>query len=810
MAATPQHLSDARRLREGETSMTLLQRLGLRWRMFVFGAVALLPILGLMGYHAWEETDTKIGQERIAAGNLVAMVAAEQALRFDLGRQLQAALALNPAITDPRDRAACHRVLEQAVAGEQYLSGMSLFSASGEPVCSSAAKLPPPIADREYFKEVLRQKQYIVSDYMNSRRTGRAVVALATPLLDEARNVRHVLVAGLDIAWLARALEKTPVPADTNLVVVDGKGTVLAPEKWLGKSIADHPVFQRITGSAGQLTFEGKGIDGIERIFVARPLQSTLGGNIYVWAAVNKAEVVQAAIREFLAGSILFFLLAIAFYILIWRTGSRAVLKPIELLKTAAGRLGGTDLKARTELPHGADEIGQLATSFDDMAEAIEHRETDLLLSKESLLRANRALRVLSAGNHAVVRATDAASLLAEMCRVAVAEGGYKSAWIGRAERDAECSVSILASAGMAEDYLRQLNVSWANTERGRGPAGTTIRENRPFAVHSVEANSRFAPWRELAVKHGYKAVFGLPVSVEGAVWGVLCIYADQADAFDEEEMRLLGEMAMDLGFGIETLRLREKEAATREALQRSNEDLEERVAARTAALAQSNRELEAFSYSASHDLRAPLRSIAGFAEIVHEDYGHLLDAEGRSHLDRIRRAAIRMGQLIDDLLQLARVSQAEVNKVPVILSELARDVFAEVASATPGRSVKVGIEEGLAAEGDPVLLRVALQNLLENAWKYSGQRADAEIAFGALALPDGQLAYFVRDNGSGFDMAQAGRLFQPFVRLHGGEEYPGTGIGLATVARVIERHGGRIWAEAEKDKGATFFFTLD
>jgi light-regulated signal transduction histidine kinase (bacteriophytochrome) len=274
--------------------------------------------------------------------------------------------------------------------------------------------------------------------------------------------------------------------------------------------------------------------------------------------------------------------------------------------------------------------------------------------------------------------------------------------------------------------------------------------------------------------------------------------------------MRLLGEMAMDLGFGIETLRLREKEAATREALQRSNEDLEERVAARTAALAQSNRELEAFSYSASHDLRAPLRSIAGFAEIVHEDYGHLLDAEGRSHLDRIRRAAIRMGQLIDDLLQLARVSQAEVNKVPVILSELARDVFAEVASATPGRSVKVGIEEGLAAEGDPVLLRVALQNLLENAWKYSGQRADAEIAFGALALPDGQLAYFVRDNGSGFDMAQAGRLFQPFVRLHGGEEYPGTGIGLATVARVIERHGGRIWAEAEKDKGATFFFTLD
>ncbi len=789
--------------------MTSWQRYGLRWRMFVFGAVALLPILGLMGYHAWEETDTKIRQERIAAGNLVAMVAAEQALRFDLGRQLQAALALNPAITDPRDRISCHRVLQQAVAGGQHLSGMSLFSASGEPICASAAKLPPPIADREYFKEVLRQKQYIVSDYMNSRQTGKAVVALATPLLDEARNVRHVLVAGLDLAWLARALEKTPVPADTNLVVVDGRGTVLAPEKWLGKSIADHPVFQRVAGNAGLQSFEARGIDGIERIFVARPLQNTLGGNIYVWAAVNKAGVMQAAIREFLAGSIIFFLLAIAFYALIWRMGSRAILKPIELLKKAAGRLGGTDLKARTELPHGADEIGQLATSFDEMAEAIEHRETDLLHSKESLLRANRALRVLSAGNHAVIRATDEDSLLAEMCSIAAAEGGYRLAWIGRAEHDPERSISVLASAGTARNYLKDFTANWTDTELGRGPAGTAVRENRPFAVHSVTANSRFAPWRAQAMQHGFESVLGLPVSVEGSVWGVLCLYAAQAEAFDEEEMRLLEEMAMDLGFGIETLRLREKEAATREALQRSNEELEARVAARTAALAQSNRELEAFSYSASHDLRAPLRSMAGFAEVLHEDYGDRLDEEGRSHLQRIRRAAIRMGQLIDDLLELARISQAELNKAPLNLSGLAQDVLDDVASGSPGRSVKVTIQKGLAAECDPTLMRVALQNLLENAWKYSAQRADAEIAFGAQTLPDGRLALFVRDNGSGFDMAQAGRLFQPFVRLHGGEEYPGTGIGLATVARVIERHGGRIWAEAEKGKGATFFFTL-
>jgi signal transduction histidine kinase len=672
--------------------MTLQQLRGLRLRMFVFGAIALLPILGLMGFHAWEETRTKINEERTAAGNLVAMVAVEQELRFTLARQLQAVLGLNPAIAEPKDRAACDRVLQQAVASGGYLTGMNLYSATGEPVCASAAGHPPPISDREYFKAVIRQKEFVVSDYLVARKTGKAAVALAYPILDQAHDVRQVLVAGLDLVWLARTLEKTPLPPDTNLVVVDGKGTILAPEKWLGQSVAAHPVFQRVAGTRGKTTFEAQGIDGIERIFTAQPLQSTLGGSIYVWVAVHKSAVVQAAIREFLASSILVFLLSIALYVFIWRSGSKLVLKPIESLKDAARRMGGNDLKARTDLPHGADEIGQLATSFDEMADSIETREARLLQSKESLLRANRALRVLSDGNHAVVRATGEDSLLTEMCRIAVAEGGYLSAWVGRAEHDAERSIAVVASAGMAEDYLNEMRVNWADTEYGRGPAGTSIRENRPFAVYSVEANSRFAPWRALAMKYGFKAVLGLPVQVGGTVWGVLCLYAAQAEAFDEEEILLLGEMAEDLGFGIETLRLRKKEAAAQDALQRANEVLEARVAERTAALELANRELEAFSYSASHDLRAPLRSMAGFAGILHEDYGQLLGEEGRAHLQRIRRAAVRMGQLIDDLLQLARISRTDASKLPLNLSELAQDIVDDLASASPERSVKVTV----------------------------------------------------------------------------------------------------------------------
>lgn len=777
--------------------------------MAIFGAIALLPILGLTGYHAWEETRVKLKQDRAAAGNLVTLIAAEQQLRFALIRQLQATLALNPVVAEPKDPAACSRVLEQARAGGGYLTGITLHDASGRPLCWATPRPPPRIDERDYFKDVLRQKQAVVSDYLIGGTSGKAILIVAHPIVDNAGAVSQVLVAGLDLAWLARTLEKTPLPGDTNLVLVDGKGVVLAPEKWLGRSVADHPVFQRVAASSDQMTFEARGIDGVERLFVARPLQKTTGGNILVWVAVSKDTVLRAAIVGFLAESLLYFLLAIILFIIIWRLGSRQVIGPIDRLKEAARHLGGIDLKARTGLPHGADEIGQLATSLDEMAEAVEIRETALLQSKESLLRANRALRVLSAGNQAVVRATDEAALLAEMCHIATAEGGYRLAWIGRAEDDPERSISVLAAAGPARDYAKGIEVSWADTERGRGPAGTAVRENRPFAVHSVAASSRFAPWREQAVQHGFEAVLGLPVSVAGSVWGVLCLYSSQTDAFDDEEIRLLVEMAEDLGFGIETLRLREKEAVAQEALRRVNEELEARVIERTADLAQANRELEAFSYSASHDLRAPLRSMAGFAEVLHEDYGDRLDEEGRAHLERICAAARRMSGLIDAMYHLSRLSHSLLQIRPLDLSEQAEAAAAELRQADPARQVEIVIAPGLRAEGDPALLRVLLGNLLGNAWKYTARAPQARIEFLQEADAEGRAVFVVRDNGVGFDMQFADKLFRLFQRLHRDEDFAGQGVGLVTAQRIVGRHGGRIWGRGEKGRGAEFRFTL-
>ena len=230
-------------------------------------------------------------------------------------------------------------------------------------------------------------------------------------------------------------------------------------------------------------------------------------------------------------------------------------------------------------------------------------------------------------------------------------------------------------------------------------------------------------------------------------------------------------------------------------------------VKARDAAEA-SNKELEAFSYSVSHDLRTPLRSIDGFSQALLEDYQDKLDDTGKAYLDRVRKATQHMGRLIDDLLKLSRVTRSEFHHETVDLSRMVRDISEKLKEEDSARTVDVIIREGVFVSGDPSLLKIALENLVNNAWKFTGRKARPRLEFGT-AVKEGKTACFIRDNGAGFDMAYVSKLFCAFQRLHTSLEFPGTGIGLATVQRVINRHGGRVWAEAEVGKGATFYFIL-
>ncbi len=684
--------------------------------------------------------------------------------------------------------------------------------------------------------------------------------------------------------------------------------------------------------------------------------------------------------------------------------------------------------------------------------------------AESGLRRVNRALRILSSSNQALVRTQNESQLPQEICRILVEEGGYRMAWMGFAEHDAAKSLRPVASAGVEEGYLAAVKLTWADTERGQGPGGVAVRTGQPAVCNNIMEDPQFSLWREDAAQRGYASTCVLPMKLDDQTMAFLAVYSPVPDAFDAAEVKLLTELADDITFGfhvlhtraerqqaeealkaerqrffavLETLppmiclltadyhvafanrafrerygeargrrcydycfgnstpcefcqtydvlktglahhwevstpegsvidvydfpftdvdgtpmilemelditeakrakealekanaynrnllevsldplvtispngeitdvntatekvtgRLREeligadfsdyftdpekarlgyqqvfkeglvqdyelevrhrdgsttpvlynasvyrdqggevvgvfaaaRDITTRkraeEEVRRLNEDLEQRVRLRTAQLEASIKELESFSYSVSHDLRAPLRAMDGFSRILLEEYRSQLPSKAQRYLDFVRGGAAHMGDLIDGLLALSRLGRQELKRRPVEVAEIVKQSMDDLRAEVEGSGAEFVVGRLPSCDADPLLLRQVFVNLLSNALKFSRKQEKVRIEFGALRAHEAAQApvevlrlvdphtwiYYVRDNGVGFDMRYADKLFGVFQRLHRQEDFKGTGIGLATVQQIIHRHGGQVWAEAEVGKGATFYFTV-
>jgi K+-sensing histidine kinase KdpD len=351
----------------------------------------------------------------------------------------------------------------------------------------------------------------------------------------------------------------------------------------------------------------------------------------------------------------------------------------------------------------------------------------------------------------------------------------------------------------------------------GKGLTSVVIQTREPLVINHDYARRAVELGAHQVAEKPPKSWLGVPIVVRGEVNGVISLQnLERENSFSDADVRLLTTMGESMWVAIENSRLYEKvqqelidRMRAEKEIRRLNAELEERVTKRTAQLEATNKELESFSYSVSHDLRAPLRAIDGFSRIVLEEYADRIDVEGKGYLERVRAASKQMGQLIDDMLRLSRVTRSDMRRVTVDLSAIVRVVADDLSTAQPGRQVEFVINPAVTANADHNLMRIVFENLIGNAWKFTQKHASARIEFGATQN-NGKTAYFIRDDGAGFNMAHVHRLFGPFQRLHATNEFEGTGIGLATVQRIIYRHGGRLWAEGAIEKGATFYFTLE
>ncbi len=431
----------------------------------------------------------------------------------------------------------------------------------------------------------------------------------------------------------------------------------------------------------------------------------------------------------------------------------------------------------------------------------------DRVASERRNGRLSTLYAALSKANEAIARTRGSAALLQQVCDIAVAHGGFAVATVCLVDATAQRLRTVAAAGTMLQHFDHAVLSLGPDEPLREVPSLIAIREGAPYISNDRAHDPRALPLRRPAARDAVRSTAALPLYQDGAVTGCLTVHAAEPDYFDAEMTELLQLLAADLSFALDTMAADTRRERAEADLRQLNATLEEKVEERTRSLQAANRELEAFSYSISHDLRAPLRAISGFTDLI-VDGEHGLDREARGYLERVRSASQRMSRLIDDLMNLCRIARTELRRVPVDLSRLAAEVVAELQEGDPQRAVQVRITPGVTVEADRGLTQIVLANLLGNAWKFTAKCRAPAINFGIVAR-DGVPTCFVRDNGAGFDMEHAAKLFEPFQRLHGEQEFAGTGIGLALVQRIVERHGGTVAAESAPDVGTTIWFTL-
>lgn len=749
----------------------MVRRMSLRSRLMVLVLAALLPVAALSVWSAWSASRDAVRQAQESLRLNAALVAAQH---DSLSAAAQHLLAVITAVPEIRSlgRRLCQDYFERLRGRYPIYANIGLLDARGDLICHAAANQGGfNAADRDYFRDAVATRRFAMGQLATGRVTRRAVLPFALPVI-EAGQVQGVAFVTLDVGQMQADFNRTTLPAGVRLVLADGAGRVILerdsgalPPREPGtalRSPALHAAARAmVPGDAVDI-----GRDERQRLFAFVPTQPVGERRLLAVASMDYTQLTATAWRgAYQQLALLAAVLLIGLGLAAW-LGRRMIAQPTSQLAATAERLGHGDLDARVALPpEGAgNEFARIAQALNHMASSLQLRQRQLEGELQNSRHAYSLLNtVVNQMREGVVAATLQGRVLLRN------EAILKLAPQARPASMADRPRVYGMYRGDGSELLPPEEQPLARACRGEsGQMLVFVRNDRVPEGRLLQCSFQPLPDQE-----------GEPAG--------LTVTTDITDLkrSEVENARLVSELS---------------------AL---NQDLEQRIAQRTDALMQANRELEAFSYSVSHDLRAPLAAVDGFARALADRLAGHEDAKARHYLQRIQAGAVLMEQLIQGLLQLARLVRQPMAYQPVDLSALAHETLDWLQQQDPARQVRIEVQDGLAAQGDAPMLRTVMQNLLGNAWKFTASTEGARIEVGRQDHEAGGPVFYVRDNGVGFDMAHASRLFTAFQRLHTASEFPGTGIGLATVQRVIVRHQGRIWAEAAPGRGCTVYFSL-
>ena len=748
--------------------------------------VLLMPFIALAAYLLYAQAQRDV-EDAEAVVRRLAESHAERVTRFvaDTRAVLQT-VAWRPLVR-AMDPARCDPGLRELLDLYPKAADFLVVNREGRILCGaipSAGGRVPGSADEPVLREALSTGDFALSRPVMGRVSERWQVAAVQPVVGEGGALSGTVSMSIDLGnWDLFALERE-VPEGTVIALLSGSVIIARSseaQEWIGRDIAGSEIMGHVRGAPGGVV-RARGALDMDRIWGYERVPDT---DWTVLAGIP-AEQVIGPVRERSAQVVLFISLAVGLVIALAVAFARRLARPVGQIAQAL-RLRA---EGREDVPIPVTGPREIAAMARELNRGFERRA-----------RSQQLFAALSEVNESVVRVREREDLFREVCRICVERMQFRVASVALIDSARQCIVPRVY-AGPGSSVLRDIVFPLDPSDSlAVTVTATAVRTKRAAVANDVDADPAKVAARPLRARIGSRSAASFPLFQGGGIIGALTVHAQAVDFFDDSMVELLTRMADDISFALDKLAEQDKLGAlTRE--------LEERVQLRTAELEAANRELEAFSYSVSHDLRAPVRHVDGFVRLLEQELAPP-GAKVAHYLATISAAARRMGTLIDDLLTLSRTGRQSLDLRRVDLGAMVRDLIREFGHETGGRAVQWTIDKLPAVMADASLLRIVLHNLLSNALKYSRAQSVARIAVEAHAGGAGAMEITVRDNGVGFDARFADKLFGVFQRLHRDDEFEGTGIGLATARRIVHRHGHRIWAASELGKGAAFTFTM-